>query len=71
MSEPQVTEEWVDPGIDDDYFFDYSECAYYKRCHGRPGYEDGICSFGCHDEPACITDEPEGGWPTRVFDKLR
>lgn len=30
------------------------DCAYYR--------EGGLCSFGCWEEPRCITDEPEGGW---------
>lgn len=29
-------------------------CAYYRG--------EGICSFGCREEPVCLTDEPEGGW---------
>lgn len=25
-------------------------------------YGDGVCTFGCGEEPLCITDEPVGGW---------
>lgn len=32
-----------------------STCAYYRGV--------GTCSFGCRDEPACITCVPAEGWP--------
>lgn len=34
---------------------DLSTCPYYR--------EEGSCSFGCNDEPECVTCVPEGGWP--------
>lgn len=43
---------------------DRSWCGYNRR--GLPGADpNGICSFGCIDEPSCQTDGP---WP---MDKLR
>lgn len=44
---------------------DLGGCAYYQRCIGTPGFSDGICSFGCQEEPECITCEPTGGWPSQ------
>lgn len=38
--------------------YDRSECAYFKG--------EGVCSFGCQDEPACQTGMPPGGWPRQV-----
>ncbi len=32
-------------------------CPYYASTGDRK------CVTGCYDEPACITDRPEGGWP--------
>lgn len=49
---------------------DRGSCPYYLRCLGVPGYEDGICGFGCREEPACVTCEPASGWdpyPSAVF----
>jgi DnaJ-class molecular chaperone len=37
-------------------------CPYYLT-RGLPDAQRGLCSSGCRDEPACITSEPEGGWP--------
>lgn len=34
---------------------DLSSCPYFS---GR-----GTCSFGCSDEPACMTSRPSDGWP--------
>ena len=31
------------------------ECDYYQGL--------GTCSFGCRDEPECMTCRPDGGWP--------
>lgn len=41
---------------------DLSTCSYYQRSLG--GDPNGICSFGCEDEPQCQTCEPQDGWPT-------
>jgi hypothetical protein len=50
--------------MDDPDFIDKSYCAYNRR--GAPGADpDGICSYGCVDEPSCHTDGP---WP---MDRLR
>jgi hypothetical protein len=55
---------------DDDWEYglewDLGNCAYYARYCGLPGADpNGICSFGCREEPGCITDEPDGGWPSQ------
>lgn len=31
-----------------------TSCAYYKGV--------GVCSFGCWEEPRCMTNEPLDGW---------
>lgn len=36
---------------------DLSDCPYYA------GTGDNLCYQGCHWEPACQVDEPNGGWP--------
>jgi hypothetical protein len=41
---------------------DRGSCPYYMT-RGLPDAQRGECSFGCRDEPVCITSEPEGGWP--------
>ena len=54
---------------------DRSWCPYNRR--GLPGAPaDGICSFGCRDEPACMTSGPyplaelDGIFaPTGLFDR--
>lgn len=51
---------------------DKSVCPYYQRYIGAPGHDpDGTCSFGCRDEPSCVTDQPAGGWPAEqpVYDR--
>jgi hypothetical protein len=49
--------------------FDLSGCAYYKRYIEAPGHDpNGTCSFGCREEPSCVTDEPSGGWPVEPTD---
>jgi hypothetical protein len=40
-------------------------CPYYMTS-GLPDAQRGECSFGCRDEPVCITSEPEGGWPAVI-----
>lgn len=48
---------------------DLSDCSYYKRYCGVLGYESATCSYGCREEPACVTDQPRFGWPAeRPFD---
>lgn len=34
-------------------------CDYYQDC--------GTCTFGCWQEPSCVTDTPTGGWPNPCF----
>lgn len=41
---------------------DLSSCPYFQTMT-KPDAERGTCSFGCWDEPRCITCEPENGWP--------
>ncbi len=31
----------------------------------------GICENGCHEEPACMVNQPIGGWTTRGPDPKR
>lgn len=38
-------------------------CPYWQ--HARRGEPFGTCSFGCYDEPRCLTDEPRHGWTYR------
>lgn len=41
------------------HYNDLSSCPYYQRREG------GTCSFGCYDEPRCVTECPgEPGWPS-------
>lgn len=41
---------------------DLSACPYLLR--GREGADpNGICGYGCREEPACHTGRPEDGWP--------
>ena len=35
---------------------DLASCSYFRG--------EGACGFGCRDEPSCMTDIPEGGWPS-------
>lgn len=50
--------------IDREMSGDLGGCAYYLRYMKVEGFEDGTCSFGCREEPECVTCEPEGGWPS-------
>ncbi len=43
---------------DDDDEEDLSGCPYYRD------RDRGVCDSGCHSEPACVTGEPVGGWPS-------
>lgn len=46
--------------------WDLGTCPYYARSARLPGHDpEGICSFGCQEEPACITSEPSDGWPSQ------
>lgn len=60
----ELLEELADPEQ-----FDLSWCAYYRR--GLPDADpEGICSYGCREEPACYTSEPTEGWPARRLHAL-
>lgn len=43
---------------------DLSSCPYFQTMT-KPDAERGTCSFGCRDEPRCITCEPMNGWPSQ------
>lgn len=50
--------------------WDYGHCPYYARYYGLAGSDpQAICSYGCQEEPACVTDEPSEGWPSRRVPK--
>jgi hypothetical protein len=40
----------------------YLQCPYYD--------EEEACDAGCWHEPACIVDEPAGGWAAGALDIL-
>lgn len=43
-------------------------CPYYGRYHELAGHDpNAVCEGGCSDEPACVTDEPFGGWPRSAW----
>ncbi len=44
-----------DTDCPDEDALNLAECDYYQGL--------GTCSFGCYDEPACMTNRPRGGWP--------
>lgn len=47
-----------------DYEFNGRRCPYFQRFQGLPGHDpNATCTFGCWQEPRCITDEPMRGWP--------
>lgn len=37
-------------------------CAYYQTVD-KTGVQTQPCSFGCYDEPNCVTGQPSEGWP--------
>lgn len=43
------------PGGVEEWEPNLAACAYYMGI--------GTCSFGCREEPSCMADEPDGGWP--------
>lgn len=46
---------------------DLGTCEYFRRYHKLEPYDpEAICSFGCVEEPACITCMPGEGWPSIV-----
>lgn len=70
VSEPR----WVQDG--DDQYPDYDTCPYFRRWFRLPGFDpEGICAFGCYDEPTCVTgvDKTEAEWEAlsaRVDERL-
>lgn len=45
---------------------DRGMCPYFRR--GEPGQDPhGICSFGCREEPSCMTDYCPPGWPSQML----
>ena len=50
---------------------DLGMCPYYARYESLPGHDPkATCTFGCRDEPQCLTCEPDGGWPSRLADVM-
>lgn len=41
---------------------DRGSCPYYLKNGKEGAHGVNTCSFGCYDEPSCMTDEPNGGW---------
>lgn len=37
-------------------------CRYYQTA-GRTDIPTETCSFGCWEEPNCVTGQPSEGWP--------
>lgn len=50
------------------FYLNEGACPDYSRCDWYRG--EGICSFGCYDEPRCQTMLPaEEGWPEEIARK--
>lgn len=47
---------------DDSEELNLGSCPWYLT-RGLPDSQRQRCDFGCWDEPACETNEPDGGWP--------
>lgn len=44
---------------------DLSDCPYYARYCSAAGHDpQAECSYGCTDEPSCVTCRPSDGWPS-------
>lgn len=49
-----------------DLMDDPGMCAYFRR--GEEGQDArGSCSFGCREEPSCMTDIWPPGWPSQLL----
>lgn len=47
----------------DEDFLDLGECPYYARWCSVEGHDpEATCTFGCVDEPECVTCRPSEGW---------
>ena len=44
------------------------DCPYYATWSGETFH--GLCSYGCHDEPLCVTCCPPEGWGEAPVDLL-
>lgn len=42
-------------------------CRYWQTAN-RSDMPTESCSFGCYDEPNCVTGQPTEGWPVEVSD---
>ena len=43
--------------------WELGDCPYFARYYNIEGHDpNAICYMGCHQEPACVTDEPLEGW---------
>ena len=48
---------------------DVGLCPYHLAVNKVPGADPkGTCSFGCWEEPDCMTGTPRDGWPS--FNRL-
>jgi hypothetical protein len=57
--------DWAEPEDE----FNGRLCPYYARYWCHEGHDpEAICTFGCRDEPECVTCEPTGGWPELADD---
>ena len=48
---------------EDCWWQNLGRCPYYAHYRNPEKNPMKPCIFGCWDEPHCITDEPEEGWP--------
>jgi hypothetical protein len=48
---------------EDEAEIDLSGCLYYRHFNYREPLPEGFRCGSCWTEPACVTSEPEGGWP--------
>ena len=55
-----------EPDIFGDEEEDLGTCPYFARHESLPGHDpEAVCSFGCWDEPQCITCCPLEGWSSQ------
>lgn len=41
---------------------DLGSCPYFAHYYNPEENPMGTCTFGCWEEPECVTCQPEGGW---------
>lgn len=52
--------------LEDCVGWDLGDCPYFASANRLPGFDPAaVCGHGCYEEPACVTCEPEDGWPSR------